>query len=221
MVWGQAEFDAAYQVRDPVSGTRVGSYRRDLFGPGGSGGAWVDRARNWGIKLAGAINPASRLLVVGSGFGWIIESIIDEFNHSRIWGTDISPWINAEKATHARADVLPLLLDIDISSPTARQEFQAAGAGQAGRFDWVVSEAVIESLDPAVDLHPFLDSCEALLRPGGNVAHIFSGKLTDPGPGDRHDRTLGMFWRSLAEWVAERPSHYWLDVHGWELGGGL
>lgn len=220
MSWDQATYDQAYQRFNQVSGVREPSYRRDLFGPDGSSHAWLERAQQWGIKLAGLANPASYVLVVGCGFGWIIETIVDEFSHTRIWGTDISAWIHSEKATHARADIDPLILDIDISAADAQQQFQAAGAGQQGRFDWVVSESVVETI-PAVDLAAFLDNCEALLRPQGDVAHVFTGKLTDPGPGDVHDRDLGMRFRTLAEWVAERPSHYWLNVHGWELGGGV
>jgi cyclopropane fatty-acyl-phospholipid synthase-like methyltransferase len=173
--------------------------------------------------MPGAANPASQVLVVGCGFGWIIETIVDTFNHNRIWGTEVSPWIQAEKATNARPDIAPLILDIDILAADARTQLRTAGAGQQGRFDWIISEQAVEGI-PAVDLPTFLDACDGLLRPGGNVVHVVATEITPPGPDDVHDRTLDLRWQSHAAWIAERPAHLWLDVHGeggWVMGGGV
>ncbi len=120
---------------------------------------------------------------------------------------------------------MPLLLEVDVTDPNARTLFRDAGAGQQGRFDWVVTDLVMESVDVA-DQQAFLDACEALLRPNGNVAHIVAVELTPPGEGDIHakGRSVGMIFQSLEEWVALRPAHYWLAINSkppWRvLGGG-
>lgn len=209
VLWTQEVYDQAY-----VRSNGTPSYRRAEHGQDTH--AFRSRLFQLSTQLPN-FNPGTNVLIVGCGFGWTIEVAIDEFGHNRIWGVDTSSWIQTSKFTHSRGDVAPLILNVPLTVTALR----SAGAGQQGRFDWVITELVVESLDPATELQPFLDECEGILRPNGNVGHIFAGKLTDPGEGDVHDRSLGLQWRTLAEWVAERPSHYWLNVHQWQLGGGV
>lgn len=200
LIWDQARYDNAY-IRKGAP-----SYRRAIHGQDAH--VWRERVLQLSDQLP-QFTPAKTVLLVGCGFGWTIEMAKSEFGHSNIWGTDTSPFIQDNKSTEA---VEPIY-SVDIMDADAARQFRDLGIGQQGKFDWVISELVIESLDPDTELHPFLDACEALLRPQGNVAHIFAG--THPGNDDDE-----MIWRSLAEWVAERSSHYWLDIHDWQLGGG-
>lgn len=222
-VWDQAAFDNAYRRYDYDLGSMVPSYRRDYMRDSDQ---WRQELLQLGLQLPG-FTPGKYILVVGCGFGWSIEYAIDEWGHNRIWGTDISAFIQSNKnaggslgTAQSRPDVAPLVFDIDITDPNAVNLLKSAGAGQNGKFDWVITEEVVEGIDP-VNLSGFLDACEVLLRPQGNVGHIVTTELTPPGEGDRHDRTLGIRWRSLEDWVAERPSHYWLTIDGWRLGGGV
>lgn len=222
-VWDQSAYDQAYRGWDPDTGVYGPSYRRGYMRDSEQ---WRIELLQLGLQLPG-FTPGKYVLVVGCGFGWSIEYAIDEWGHTRIWGTDISSWIQSNKydtgnlgVAQARSDVVERILNIDIRTPNADQLLKAAGAGQNGKFDWVITEEVVEGIDPA-GLQDFLDACESILRPQGNVGHIITTELTPAGLGDIHDRTLGIRWRSLTDWVAERPSHYWLDIHGWVLGGGM
>lgn len=205
--WEQAEYDAAYQRNGAPS------YRRNIIGPDGPNGIswWRNVATELGLKIPGLVNPASHVLVVGSGFGWLIETIVDDFGHDRIYGTDTSLWIAAEKATHARSDIAGRLLSIDVTASDARQQFRTAGAGQQGRFDWILCDLVTETI-PAGELAAFLSALEGLLRPGGNVVHLVAAEL-DPALGGRHDETLGIRFRPIVDWQTEAPSHVWVDLH--------
>lgn len=231
VIWDEATYAAAYAVRvkdrtDPLFGTVV-SYGRKLaenlqLAPGGQ---WGDNdLYHWKHRLAELetktpMNRASRVLVVGAGFGYLLEVMID-LGAQNVWGTDPSVWIQATKATEARADVAPLILDLDVCA--GWQAFKTAGAGQNGKFDFVVSELVVESLDAGTELTTFLDCCEALLRPNGTVVHLLVASKPEDRP-DSRDLTLGIRWQDHAAWITERPTHWWVDTEGEEytVGGGL
>lgn len=231
VVWDQAVYDAAYQRWHPGFQQYVASYRRDWYGSDPA----TFRRRLQAIEnaLPGQVVPSDNILIVGCGFGWTIEVARDEFGHQRTWGTDISPFIQANKTAsgnlgvaQARADIAPLILNVDVTSPTARTDFVAAGAGTTtgpqagrGRFDWIITELVMESIDPA-NYTTFLNALDSLATGTGGVIHIVVAKE----PGDQpFDPALGMTARTLAEWVAVRPAHWWLDMEQsrWVLGGGV
>lgn len=203
------------------------------------GRAFADALRSPGItenlydyrrRLAnlGAVpnfSPSTDVLIVGCGFGWLIEVLID-VGANRVWGTDTSTVVQgslADPNVDIRSDVQAQILNIDVTAPDALQQFRSAGAGgtgqNRGRFDWLVTELFVESFDPINNLAAFnavLNSLEALRsnRQGG-VAHIVT-----VNHGGAIDDTLGFTWLTLAEWAAIRPSHWWIDLVTGEIAGG-
>lgn len=222
VVWDQAVYDSAYQRWHPGFQQYVASYRAGLLGADKH--IWQDRLAQMQLKWAGlGFTPAADVLVVGCGFGWTLEEMINA-GLNRAWGTDISPFIQASKATESA--IPAKILSVDVTSPTARTDFVAAGAGRTGgpaaergKFDWIVTELVLESIDPT-NRTAFLDALDSLLKPGGRVGHLIVAKEPGDGP---FDPTLGMIAMTLAEWVAVRPAHYWVDVeqNRWAMGGGV
>lgn len=221
IVWDQATYDNAYQRWHPGFGVYQASYRAGLLGADKH--IWQDRLANMNLKFntLGFV-PASDVLVVGCGFGWTLEEMIAA-GLNRAWGTDISPFIQASKATESA--IPARILNVDVTSPTARTDFVAAGAGRTGgpaaergKWDWIITELVMESIDPA-NRTVFLNALDGLLKPGGKVGHLIVAKE----PGDNpFDPTLGMQSLTLAQWVAVRPAHYWVDIENgrWVMGGG-
>jgi hypothetical protein len=54
-----------------------------------------------------------------------------------------------------------------------------------------------------------------LIKAGnGKVAHIVSTLIPDGS------QDVSLWWRTIDDWSAERPSHYWIDVHGGRVVGG-
>ena len=188
----------------------------------------VNELKHWFNRLAKInqipnITPAAETLVVGCGFGWLIEAIID-VGGNKVWGTDTSTLIHANLVSAGtRTDVQPLIFDIDFTAPDAVAQFKAAGAGgtgqNKGKFDWIITEHLLEDW-PIADIQNALDSCETLRsgNPGG-VAHWIAAQDQIPPGATDPDIVPNQF--TLAEWVALRPSHWWIDAVTGSLGGGV
>jgi len=222
LVWDEATYLAAYDLQAPfdlpaqglVKGQRYGySLPFYLFNPH----VWVERFQQLSAKVQ--MSMGSSIMVVGCGFGYSIQFAREQLQAGRIWGTDISPYIQANKSDPAFCDqtIASSIFNVDITAPDAADQFKALGTTGNGRFNWVFTEFVVESIDP-LGLQVFLDACDALRVGPGGVVHLFAGLLDDASA---HDQSLGMRWRTLSEWVAERPGHFWLDVHGYQIGGGV
>jgi SAM-dependent methyltransferase len=166
-----------------------------------------------------AFTPATDVLVVGCGFGWILEVMMDAGSNSA-WGADISSIIHAEMANaNVPAEVSARVLNVDITDPTAKAQFIAAGAGtNKGEFRWVVTEQLIDVMETA-EIASFLDACDDLRTPGqGGVAHLVAAQ--DAIPPGSSDPDLILQQLTLAEFVALRPSHWWVDAVTGDIGGG-
>lgn len=169
-------------------------------------------------------SPAADALIVGCGFGWLVEALID-LGGNGVWGTDISTIIQSllnDPGVDVRADVLPRILDIDVMDLDASNQFKTAGAGNnKGEFRWIVTELVMESFDPVNDaagFNAFCDSLDQLKQKGqANVLHVVAQDL--PSTTNNHDESLGMTWLTLDEWAAYRPDHLWLDIQTGQMAG--
>lgn len=194
----------ALQLADFGDGPGL-SYARSVMNKAASGAPWT---------------PSTDALIVGCGFGWMIESILAAGGNN-VWGSDTSFLIHDAIANNPALGVLPevssRILNIDVTDPDAADQFKAVGAGnQNGKFRWIITEFVVESFNPSTEtalFNTFLDSLESLRAPGqGGILHILAGRL--PPPYDvAHDTSFGMTWLTLPEWALVRPSHLWLDIH--------
>lgn len=215
VIWDEATYNQAYGR----GYTRASHWRNDNLG--------LIHHKHQLARLEDALPQFNRnndVLVVGCGYGFLME-VMTDLGATSVWGTDISPYIQANLATEARADIAPLIFNIDVTDNDAVSQFAAAGAGgsggSAGKFHWVITELVVESYDPVNNLAEFttfLNALDVLVRTGGQVGviHLFAGVL----PGDPHDHSLGLTWITGAEWVAHKPTHYWIDIHNWQVLGG-
>ncbi|MGW8177679.1 MAG: hypothetical protein ACWGQW_02625 [bacterium] len=173
------------------------------------------------IGATGTFTPAAETLIVGCGFGWMIETIID-IGSNAVWGTDTSTLIQSLKSdpnVGVRSDVQPLILSVDITDVDAADQFKAAGAGtNQGKFRNVVTELVLGTLSIG-DINLMLDACDALRAPGqSNVFHlVVAYDRLDP---EQTDDEIILSKLTLAEWIALRPGHVWIDSYTGNFGGG-
>ena len=181
---------------------------------------WASRA--FKIYQIPNTTPSAETLVIGCGFGWLIEVIIDAGSNA-VWGCDISTLIQGALTTAGvRADVQPLILNIDFTASDAVTQFRTAGAGgtgqNRGKFDWVITEHLLEDW-PIGDIQNALDSCDALRgnNPGGVAHFVLCQDNLQPG---QSDPAIIANQFTLAEWVALRPSHWWVDAATGVIGGG-
>lgn len=180
--------------------------------------AWRHRFSKLGAVPA--FTPSTDVLVVGCGFGWMVEMFLSIGSNSA-WGTDLSTLIHANLATaDVPQEVQDRVLDVDIQAADAKDQFLAAGAGtNKGEWRWIVTEQLLEDW-PIGDIGSILDACDNMRAPGqGGVAHIIittdSASPEDMGDDGIIDNKL-----SMAEWVALRPAHWWIDVSSGVIGGG-
>lgn len=166
-----------------------------------------------------AFTPSTDVLVVGCGFGGLVEVMLD-LGSNAAWGTDLSTVIHDNLATSDMPqEVQGRVLQINIEDADAADQFQAAGAGtNQGEFRWLVTEHVLEDRT-GPQITAILDACDALRAPGqGGVAHIIisTDSVMDVS---QMDPVFFPSPRTLAEWAALRPAHWWLDVTGAIAGG--
>lgn len=154
-------------------------------------------------KILDAIDLGGRILIVGCGFGWLLEVMVDAGYD--VTGTDTSTLIQSLKSdpeTDVRPDIQRLILDVDITKD----------ASDLGLFDVVITEHLLEDW-PLDDISTILDACESLLADGGEVLHL----ITDHQKGQR---TVIINKLSLDEWVSFQPMHFWLEDSRGLFGGG-
>ena len=182
--WDRDRFDRAYQQFDETRQTHVPSYRRARLG---QSEVWDDMVAAYRMVTP----PGGRILIVGCGFGWTVERLVDLGYDAH--GADTSPWINSAKLSEARRDIRDRIRPIDIMSPAATS---------LGTFDLVATELVVDSI-PEDDLPAFLDACEALSS--GSVAHLVA-----PAPPAAPDPDLGLRVLPFPDWIRQRGSHIWI-----------
>lgn len=195
--------------RDPASPEHGQSYTygrkwaRHLVSPHQGDADPLAKYLNRRANLPGVIDN-SKGLVVGCGFGFLLEALIDA-GIADVWGTDTSQFIHDNLAAEGRSDTIPRIFQKDIRDADALQFFRDQTGG-GGRFNWIVTEEMLSSYDDA-DLPGLLDACENLLGggPGGNarIVHIVLPNANAPLNG-----------KTLAEWAAIRPDHTWISTSG-------
>lgn len=167
---------------------------------------------------AGGFNRAADTLIIGAGFGWLLELIID-LGSLNVWGCDNSTLIQSllsDPQVGVRPDVQTKILSVDFTAPDAADQFLALAAGNnKGQFRNVVTEHLLEDW-PTADLTNALDACEALMSSGqSNVYHLVTAQdKVQSDPVYMANRL------TLAEWAALRPSHFWIDEASENVAGG-
>lgn len=176
-VYDRRTIQALYWRRGPV----VDGVRQ----PGTTyGRGWSDELfdRRLGVLLD--LGVSGRVLVVGSGFGFLIERLLDAGVDA--WGCEPGPFYWEEtNAGVWRDDVKQR------TYPGTVEEFPETG------FDWVVDEDAAPAAD---DTAGFLAACR---ERGGRVVHF----VTADEPGGRDTSHT---WMLLDEWRALSPEDVWI-----------
>ena len=205
--WTETDYAQTYRIGDlDQNGARVAGYTRrlmvDQFKARGMPTLFSERWANLVRDLP--IYPAERGLVVGAGFGGLIEEAHDA-GFPLWWGIDSSPYIEANRGTEVRGDVVMVADDIRGGGRVRSALRSATGDDE---FAWIVTEDVVPCY-PDSELSTLVPLVETLLEPGApttNVVHITT--LLKPN-GVQDPR---MNWKSLADWKSAFPNHTWTDA---------
>lgn len=165
----------------------------------------LDRMVNLGIA------NNSDILLVGGGFGFLIETAIADGRLNTATWRNVEPgsyfWDAAQDAEWGPGIKAMSVQDF-IQSPTIVSSLQSLGMQGQARSDFIITEDCI-TMHSDGELTEFLDACEARLQGGavGRIIHVVS--TTDD------DRTYDSMvnGKTLQEWHDVRPQHTWVRVH--------
>lgn len=195
--YDETMYQALYNVGAP-DGARI-HYTRELYDLNQS---WV--ARRLDMLPAGLITSAN-VLVVGCGFGWLMEHLLDA-GAASVTGVDPSPYVQANKADHSRADVAPRIVSATVGVDNVSSVLQAVGFART--YSVVIDDDAASS-NSDVELTAFLNGCESLLQ--GNQKSRIIHLVTPQQFGSVQSPFLN--WKPMADWKALRSTHTWVDIH--------
>ncbi len=143
-----------------------------------------------------------RILVVGCGFGYLIERFHDA-GYANVWGIDSSDDIEARKGVESRGDVLWVSDEM-----TGVGRVRAAMRNLTGddEFDWIITESMLESYEDN-EVQTILNVCEGALT-GSDQSHIIHIVVTKEDPA-APGYAPAFNWKTIAVWNLLSPSHSW------------
>lgn len=217
VLWDQAMWEALYQHKvgredHAKFGQVIKGLTREfavlMQNPHSDGLDFYALRRDALIAALGLV-PTDRIVVVGCGFGFLIE-VFHDAGFPAVWGVESSPWIIAGRATETRPDVLYVEDDVRASKVGGALK-KIAGAGG---FDYVITEDVISSYTQSETADVFT-ACEGLLAPGrpaSSAVHLVTTTADDGSTGDS-----AFTWLDLTQWKALQPSHTFMRSGTFEV----
>lgn len=188
----------------PVPGI---TYGREYYGR--IGFAPFNTRKDW---LTGyGLDNNAQILVVGCGFGYLIEYLLDA-GISDVYGIEGGSfyWDPANDAEW-RVDVKPRIANDWVGSGTEVASLQALPGitGQA-RFTWIIDEDAAPAHTDA-ELPTFIAGLEARLQGNvkGRIVHLVTPDESGTGGAGRD---TSQNWKTMAEWKAVAPDHRWVNI---------
>lgn len=162
------------------------------------------------LKALGML-PAHRILIVGAGMGFLIETL-KLVGLPNVWGLDNSAWCQARKAT-VNANVVLINADFTGSANSLRNTFNTATGART--FDWIVTESVLESFNDA-DVGIIVAQGPNLLANGVPASRCVHLVYTPPFNAE----LAGLFnEKTMAQWRAMAPAQTWMNAEGYAVQG--
>lgn len=219
----QSTWDSLYsiRIRDPQAPDfqqRVGYGRRfaqRVQGPYSDTLDYYKQRKDW-AALGFQITPASQVLVVGCGYGYLIEEL-KAAGLNKVYGLDYSTYLQANWAANASPQTQIVWADaLALDSSQVKNAMRSTFG--TNTFDYIITDSMLESFtdQELAALWPALESRLARNTPINHIIHI----VDDLKPGD--NPTVNLRWLTLQEWAALRPTHSWLSANGGQyiIGSG-
>lgn len=202
LVYDEALWNRFYRVPVPEDHS-LGNlhYERGLLD------AWPEFVSRRVDQFPPGLIQNSSIVVVGCGFGWLMEALIDA-GVGTVVGVDMSPYIHANKATQSRNDVTIVNGIVGVDNVSSLLQ----SAGFPRQYRAVIDEDAASSHSDA-ELPAFFAGCESLLQGGqtAKIVHLVTEKRGE-GIGDS-----AINWKYLSEWKALAPSHTWVSLSSGEV----
>ncbi len=192
---------AGQPVTDPVPPL---TYGRPFYGNLAS--SMFNTRKNW-LTGYGLDNNAD-VLVVGSGFGFLLEFLLDA--GIECWGIEPGSWFwDPANDGEWRADVKVRTVNDWIGSGTEQAALEALpGTPNRAKFTWIIDEDCA-TMHSDAELPAFIAACEDRLQGNarGRIVHIVTPLRVETGPGNQ-----AVNWKLMADWKAVAPAHTWVNT---------
>ena len=185
-------------VDGEVVASEVVTYGREFWGDFAPFATRKDWLTGYGL------DNNARVLVIGCGFGYLLEYLIDA-GVTDVWGLEPGSFYwDVANDGEWRSDVKPKVAADWAGSGTERASLNAIGVGGPAKFTFVVDEDAAPMHSDA-ELPAFIAACEDRLQGNarGRIIHLVT-------PGVVGDSSVN--WKSLAEWKQVAPSHTWVHI---------
>lgn len=162
------------------------------------------------------VSPGQSVLIVGGGFGYLAEYLINnyQFNTNNLTIIDNSPYIHLNKTTQqTNVAISNSIINIDVLASDVLTLVRGVIGGN-GRSNWVITDDVISEMQNDTEINAFIANCESLQGGNGGIVHLTSTLIETA----TQDPSLN--WKTIEQWQAYAPSHYWYDIPRDVLIGG-
>ncbi len=191
VTWDAAAFETYYQGSDGVNGYGQRMNRDAIFGK-----------RFRVLTTEFNMLPTDRILVVGCGFGYLIDRFHDG-GFPNVWGIDSSDDIEQRQGAESRGSTLWVPDTITGAGRIRNKLRQLTGDDE---FDWIITESMLESYEDG-EVQTILNVCEGALT-GSDQSHIIHIVVTKEDPA-APGYAPAFNWKTIADWNLLRPSHSW------------
>lgn len=232
----KADFDAAYNLNGEPDGhpsTRPGirvNYTRAGMMP------YAEYTASKLVELF-AWPTSRRIMIVGSGYGWVAEVLEQQYGYTSIVCVDTSPYIQSTQDTSEEAEIDAAITAVGLNpnsgegaqkkaklfTPGNRRRHSRAVMNenlsnngsrnrvknQLGDIDTGITEEVITTLTNTEVVT--LASQIAQVNPAMQVIHLTTERL----PNNNQDPSYN--WKSLAEWKALVPANTFVSLNTWQV----
>jgi hypothetical protein len=193
-------------IGDPYNPPPSITYSRAYYGDR-LDAAFTNRAS--GMSNLGAASNAS-MLVVGSGFGFLIEALVAQ-GISDVYGIEPGSWYwDAANDSEWGAGIKARTAEDWIGSGTEQTSLDALpGVPNNEKFNWVIDEDAAPAHSDA-ELPVFIAGLEARLQGNakGRIVHLVT-PVAPQGSGDSSQN-----WKTMTEWEQVAPDHTWINQRG-------
>lgn len=166
---------------------------------------WVRANALKAFMLANGGALADRILIVGAGMGFLIETL-KLVGFTNVFGLDNSAWCQSKKATVNNGVVL-INSDFTGSSNSLKNTFNQATGGRT--FSWIITESVLESFEDN-EIGIIVAQGPNLLAnnvPNSHIIHLVYVPPFDPGTNFNE--------KTMAQWKAFAPTQTWMNAEGY------
>lgn len=140
--------------------------------------------------LQSRIIPGESILMVGVGFGWFVEKML-QINLGPICAIDTSGWIHANKHLHSTVDIH----NIDVTDYSTHNTIKSIlNLQSTDKIDWCITEDFYTGQTDAI----CLEIAIALRSLGNNIIHFITGK--PPEFVINNPNILQRNWKTKQDW---------------------